>query len=343
MIKRELGQTGMLVTKFGFGGIPLQRVSDAYALKLVSHALAGGINWIDTANGYGSSEGRIGKAIAGCRREGLYLFTKAAGRNPETLRKQIELSLERLATSYLDLFQFHIVPDLETWKKMHDNGTVDLVLGYKEKGLIRHVGASAHTLETVLALLDYPEIEVVQWPFNFLVEEEGLKVLEKCLDRGVGLIGMKPFAGGVLNVARLCIRYLLQYPYIVADPGFETIEEVDEVITLADAQEGLSETDLLEISRIRKNLGTVFCRRCGYCSPCPHGVQIISLMTMESVIKRFSVEQALSGWAEAAASAVHCIECGRCEEKCPYDLAIMEQINIGAARYTELEQAAKVL
>ncbi len=343
MTKRELGQTGMLVTRFGFGGIPLQRVSDAYALKLVGHALDRGINWIDTANGYGSSEERIGKAIAGCRREDLYLFTKAAGRDPDTLRKQVELSLERLATSYLDLFQFHIVPDLETWGNMHDNGTVDLVLDYKEKGQIRHVGASAHTLDTVLALLNYPEIEVVQWPFNFLVEEEGLKVLEKCSDRGVGLIGMKPFAGGVLSVARLCIRYLLQYPDLVADPGFETIEEVDEVISLADAQEGLSKSDQLEITRIRKSLGTVFCRRCGYCSPCPQGVEIISLMNMESVIKRFSVEQILSGWAEAGASAVHCVECGQCEEKCPYDLAIIEQIKIGAGRYTELERRAMVL
>ena len=327
----------MMVTRTGFGGIPVQRLTEDEAVRLIESALEQGINWIDTANGYGSSEERIGKAIKKYNRSRIKIFTKGSGKDPETIREQIELSFKRMEISYLDLYQFHLVPSGEVWEDMQKNGTFNTVLKMKQEGRIRHIGASCHTIDAALAVMDHPDIEVIQWPFNFISVEDGLKVLKKCRSNDIGFIAMKPFGGGLLENAPACIRFLLQYPEVVLDPGFERIEEIEEVIALCKEEASLSREDRITIEGIRKDLGTRFCRRCGYCSPCPHGVSIIPLMTMESIIRRFPPESLCSGWiAEAAESLENCQECGECEEKCPYELPIREGIKKGAEAFKRI-------
>ena len=94
----------------------------------------------------------------------------------------------------------------------------------------------------------------------------------------------------------------------------------------------LSDENKATMERLRRELGTRFCRRCGYCMPCPHGVQIVSLMTMASLIKRFPAKRLSEAWITGAGKTIeNCIECGECEEKCPYNLSIMEEIRNGAA------------
>lgn len=327
----RLGKSGLQVTRIGFGGIPIQRLSEEQTIRVLHRAIDGGFNWIDTANGYGTSEERIGKAIKKYPRSEVLVFTKGMGRDPKTLREQIELSFQRLQTENIDLYQFHIVPDPEMWQNMDENGAFDVVREYRDKGMIHHIGASAHTREAALAVIEHPEIEVLQYPFNFIVEEEGLEIVEACRKKDIGFIAMKPFGGGALQDAPTCIRFLLSVSNVAADPGFEHIEEVDEVLSLWKEGAPLSEENKRAIERLRQELGTRFCRRCGYCSPCPHGVHIISLMTMETLVKRFPAEMLSEAWiTEAGSSVENCIECGECEEKCPYDLSIMEGIRRGA-------------
>jgi predicted aldo/keto reductase-like oxidoreductase len=327
----RLGKSNLQVTRIGFGGIPIQRLSEEQSIRVIQRALDGGFNWIDTANGYGNSEERIGKAIKSYNRSDVLLFTKGGACKPEELRQQIELSLKRLQCEYIDLYQFHFVRDPETWKAIRDNGALDLAREYRRSGRIHHIGASAHTREAALAVVEHPEIEVLQYPFNFIVEEEGLEIIEACRQHDTGFIAMKPFGGGVLQSASLCIRFILSVPDIVADPGFEHIEEVEEVLSLWKENTALSDENWKAIEQLRKELGTRFCRRCGYCSPCPHEVQIVTLMTLESLIKRFPVERLSEDWiARAGESVTNCIECGECEEKCPYNLPIMEEIRKGA-------------
>ena len=331
MQKIRLGKSEMAVTRIGFGGIPIQRLSEEESIRVVRFALDAGINWIDTANGYSSSEQRVGRAIKGYKRGEFFIFTKGSARDPKTIREQIELSLKRLDISYIDLYQFHFVPSREAWEKMKENGTREAVRRLRDQGIIRHIGASAHTEEASLAILEDTEIEVLQYPFNFIVENEGKAILEECRKRDIGFIAMKPFAGGVLESASPCIRFLLQFEDLVTDPGFEKITEVEEVATLAHQNKPLSNQDFRIIHQLREELGNSFCRRCGYCSPCAHGVKIIPLMTMDSTVKRFPIEFLKDDWAhEAAMSLEKCIECGECEEKCPYQLPIMEQIRQGA-------------
>jgi predicted aldo/keto reductase-like oxidoreductase len=337
----RLGRSGLEVSRIGFGGIPIQRLSEQQAVKVIQRALNGGFNWIDTANDYGNSEERVGKAIKKYPRSRVRVFTKGTGRDPETLREQIELSFERLQTDYIDLYQFHIVPNQETWQSMQENGTFDLVREYREKGKIRHIGASAHSQDAARAVIEHPEIEVLQFPFNFIVEDPGRKIVDACRNKDIGFIAMKPLGGGALEDAAACIRYLLAVPGIVADPGFEHIEEVDEVLSLWKEAAPLSEENRQTIDRLRRELGTRFCRRCGYCQPCPQEVQIVSLMTMETLVKRFPVDRLSEHWIAGAAESIEkCIECGECEQKCPYELSIMEEIKRGADAFRRTIRAA---
>jgi predicted aldo/keto reductase-like oxidoreductase len=337
-----LGKSGLRVSRIGFGSIPIQRLSEARAIRVLRRALDGGLNWIDTANAYGTSEERIGKAIRKYPREEVLLFTKGPGRGPAALTEQVELSLRRLQTSYVDLYQFHNVPDAQTWREMLEAGAMDTLRGYRERGKIRHIGASAHTREAALAIIEHPEIEVLQYPFNFIVREEGTEILEACRRRNIGFIAMKPFGGGALGSAPACIRFVLSTPAVAADPGFEHMEEVDEVLALWKEGLPLSAEDKRLIGALRTELGTRFCRRCGYCSPCPHGVEIISLMTMETLVKRFPVHRLSEHWiAGAGQSLENCIECGQCEQKCPYKLPIMTEIRRGAAVLHEAMQGIR--
>ena len=96
----------------------------------------------------------------------------------------------------------------------------------------------------------------------------------------------------------------------------------------------LTSQEWQEIERIRAEVGTRFCRRCGYCQPCPQGVSIVWIMNLRSFWKRLPPERFATGWlAKALESAENCIECGECEEKCPYDLPIREMIVENMAFY----------
>jgi len=329
------------VTRIGFGGIPIQRLSEQQAVKVIQRALDGGLNWIDTANAYGNSEERIGKAIRKYPRSAVRVFTKGGGRDPKTLRDQIELSFQRLQTDYIDLYQLHNVLDPQLWKTMQENGSFDLVREYRKKGRIRHIGASAHSKDAARAVIEHPDIEVLQFPFNFVVEDEGRELVDACRRKEIGFIAMKPLGGGALEDAAACIRYLLAIPDIVADPGFEHIEEVDEVLSLWKEAAPLSKENLQSIERFRRELGTRFCRRCGYCMPCPQEVDIVTLMTMETLVKRFPADRLSEDWIAGAAGSVEkCIECGECEQKCPYELSIIEEIRRGAEAFQQVLRAA---
>ena len=336
MDKITFGKTGMSLTKYGFGGIPVQRLSVEDASDLMLNAFRLGINWIDTANSYGHSEEAAASALKNIGREKIYVFSKAQGDSPELIHEQVNTSLERMKTSYIDLYQLHLVRSCEDWGKKLDNGTLDKLVELKRKGIINHIGASAHKLDVILEILDHSEIEAVQFPFNFVVEDIGITVLEKTRKMGKGFIAMKPFGGGMIGSAESAIHFLNQFPDLVSDPGFEHLEEIKQVINLS-SETLLSDEDKDKIQEIKKELGIKFCRRCEYCSPCPQGVNIVKMMTFESMVKRLPAKKILGNKTrEAAESVDKCIECGICETKCPYNLKIRERIKEGALLYKSM-------
>ena len=334
MKKVRLGKSGLEVSKVGFGGIPIQRVSEEEAVAVVRRAIDLGVNWIDTANGYGTSEERIGKAIGKYKREELILSSKSPEKDADKFRANFELSLERMGVEYLDIFHFHFVRDAEDWRQMVEGGVVGEMLRLRDAGLVRHVAASSHNVDAILAVMDHEAIEIVQWPFNFIEDRDAIRVLEKCETNDIGFIAMKPFGGGMLGDASAAIRFLMQFEQAAADPGFETIEQVEEVVAIAEEAGRLSGRDIEAIARIKEELDRRFCRRCGYCGPCEQGVNIILLMEMESISKRVAVEQFLGEQFAAASESVrNCTLCGVCETKCPYSLPIREIIRHGKEYY----------
>jgi predicted aldo/keto reductase-like oxidoreductase len=326
MKRIRLGKSELQVTRVGMGGIPIQRLSEDEAVKVVQRCLDLGVNFIDTANAYSNSEERIGKAIAG-RREQVILATKSAGRDRATAQEHLELSLKQLNVEMIDLWQLHNVSSHEALEQvLGPGGAMEAAQWALERGMIRHIGITSHSMEVALKAVPMGYFETIQYPFNFVTSEAVDELLPLALEHDVGFIAMKPMAGGLLSNANLCIKYLLQFE-VVPDPGIEKVEEIEEIVGIVEGPWELSPGEREEIEGIRQSVDTRFCRRCGYCEPCPEGVSITVLMNLASFIKRMPRETAVSGWiGDAAKTAADCIECGECEEECPYQLPIREMV-----------------
>jgi len=323
----RLGKTGLMVSRVGFGGIPIQRLTEAEAVRVVQRCLDLGVNFLDTANGYSTSEERIGKAIAG-RREQVIIATKTGARDRATAQEHLELSLKRLNVETIDLWQFHNVSTFEDYEQvLGPDGAMEAAQRALEAGKVRHIGITNHSMDVALKAVPSGHFETVQFPFNFVTNEPAEKLLPLAQKYGVGFIAMKPLGGGLLDDATLAIKYLLQFENVVPDPGVEKMEEIEEIAAIVAGSWELTPKEWQEIERIRSEVGTHFCRRCEYCQPCPQGVRISMIVNLRSMCKRLPAGRLLEDWiAEAVKSAENCVECGECEEKCPYHLPVREMI-----------------
>ena len=326
----QLGKTGLRVSQVGFGGIPIQRLTEDEAIRVVQRCLDLGVTFIDTANGYTTSEECIGKAIAGSaiRREQVVIATKTGARDSAGAQEHLELSLKRLQTDYIDLWQFHGVSTFEGYEQvLGPGGAMEAAQAALQTGKVRHIGITSHSMDVALKAVPSGHFETIQFPFNFITSEPSQELVPLAQQHGLGFIAMKPFAGGMLDNATLAIKYLLQFKNVVPDPGIETSAEIEEIVNIVAGPWELTAQEQQELERIRAEVGTRFCRRCEYCQPCPEGVRISLIMNLASFWKRFPVERFSTGWiAEGIESGKNCVQCGECEEKCPYLLPIREMI-----------------
>lgn len=322
----NLGNTGLSFSAVGFGGIPIQRLSEQKAVEVVVRCLELGVTFLDTANAYTTSEERIGKAIAG-RREDLVLATKTQARDADGAKEHLALSLERLGIETIDLYQFHCVSTDEDYQKVvASGGPLDLVREAQASGKVNHIGLTSHSMEIALKAVRSGHFETIMFPFNFITSEAAEELIPLSLERDVGFIAMKPMAGGALEEANLAFKYLRQFPQILPIPGIERTEEMEEIVAIMERPAELTSDEQAAMERMRSELGNRFCRRCGYCEPCPNGVPTQALMILDSMIKRFPLAVVSANYATALDAAESCTACGECEEKCPYGLPIREMI-----------------
>lgn len=338
MEKIRLGRTNMLVSRLGFGGIPIQRVSEDEAVAVVRRCLELGINYIDTATGYTTSEERIGKAISG-RREGIILATKSPGRTREEVESHLQLSLKRLGVESIDLYQFHNVADLNTLDMVLDpKGPMAVLEDAKRAGQIKHIGITSHQIDAAKEAVKSDRFETIMFPFNFIACEPAIELLSLAREHDVGFIAMKPLGGGMLGNATIAFRYLLQFPDVLPIPGIEKVHEIEEIVQLLEGPQLMTESEQDEMQRLREELGNRFCRRCDYCQPCTAEIPISMVMSAPSFFKRMPQERLFSGMvAELMEKAANCTECGDCEERCPYHLPVREMI----AEYVNLYEVMK--
>ncbi len=326
LMKRRLGRTGIVVSEIGFGGIPIQRISEKRAVELISGSIDMGINFIDTHRDYGDSEKKIGKAIKGRRNE-VYVCTKSHARDPEGLRSDLETSISNLEVSTIDLFYLHGVNTIEGLRKAVSTENLDFLQRMKDKGKIRFLGVSGHLETTMLKAIETKLFDVVMFPFNYIVPDARRKIIPICQEKNIGFVCMKPFAGGMLDNSRSALGYVLKYPISTAIPGMALVQELKQNIMVSEKGWLATDQKAEELEARGEEIGKRFCRNCGYCSPCPQGVEIMSVIRLQSWVKRIGWRKKREGMLRSVKSLDHCIKCRECEDKCPYSLPILEMMN----------------
>lgn len=318
----NLGKTGIKVSEVGFGGIPIIRLSSDEAVKVLLHAYAQGITFYDTANMYRDSEAKIGRALSPVR-DKIVIATKTIRRDAKGFLKHLEKSLNDLNTDYIDLYQFHQVASIEEWEKItKDDGALSAADKARKDGKIKFLGITSHNLQIANKLMKTGLFDTVQFPFNFIEQDAKNRLHKYSKNKGIGIIAMKPFAGGVINNASLAFKYLRQFPNVIPIPGFDSVQSVDEIVSIYNSPNEVTDQDLGKMEEYRQELGRVFCRRCEYCMPCPNGVIITPAMGYPIVASRMSPRVSVEFLKIPMESTLKCTECGVCIERCPYELPI---------------------
>lgn len=330
---RRLGKTNLRVTVIGFGGIPIQMVSEEVAISAVRCAHDLGVSFFDTARGCTNSEERIGKALAGNH---YLVASKSPAREANAIYQDIGTSLQSLRRDQIDLYQLHGVNDDAALEEvLAPGGALEGLLRARAEGKIAHIGITGHRPETLMhAIEKCDQFATVQVPFN-LVECEILdSLIPLCQERDVAVIAMKPVGGGNFSNAPLAIKWCINQPISVAIPGMANPAEVQENLSVVLSAPTLTAAEQAECVRMKAELDQRTCRRCRYCEPCPNDVQIGMLLHGRSIIRRMGAARFKEwGAAEIIASAERCTECETCLAKCPYHLPIPELIREVVAFY----------
>ena len=336
----RLGKSGLMVSRVGFGGIPITRVSYEETERCIHTAIDLGINFIDTATGYGDSEEKIGRAIKGYR-ENLIIATKAPPSTPEKMNEAIDKSLRRLQIETIDLYQFHLIKDEQTLKQALD--LLPILEKARDQGKIQHLGASVHGVDFIHKVIETDVFETVMIALNFIVCE-AKNALANAHKHDVGVICMKPMAGGHIEDPYLAFKYFIGMENVVPIVGIETPEQIKEIVKILEDDISATPEELGKMDTIRADSGSRFCRRCEYCMPCEQGIRIFPATIFKSLAKRLPPKEMIEGnIASVMQSLENCIQCRKCEEKCPYDLDIMGIFEENKAYYNELcEQLGKV-
>ncbi|MFH1008505.1 MAG: aldo/keto reductase [Candidatus Latescibacterota bacterium] len=197
MKKRVLGRTGLQLSVIGFGGIVVQDVPPAEAAKYVARAIDRGINYFDVAPSYGNAEERLGPALEPFRNQ-VFLACKTAQRLASDVDGELNRSLERLKTDHFDLYQLHGVSSVEEADRiLAPGGALEALVAARKRGLIHHIGFSAHSEEAALRLLDAFPFDSVLFPINLFCWRDGAfgpQVCEKAIEKGTGILALKALA-----------------------------------------------------------------------------------------------------------------------------------------------------
>lgn len=329
----------MEVSVIGFGGIPIQRLNQEEATEVILECKNKGINFIDTARAYTVSEEYIGNGLKAAGRENFYIATKAMSYTYDTMKESIELSLKAMDIDYIDLYQVHNIKTIEQLDEvLSEKGALKALLEAKNKGIVKHIGITGHIREVLIKALEYDEFETIQFPYN-PVESQGTELFLKAVEKGVGTIAMKPIAGGAFSKAELSLRYILNSGFItVAIPGMDSIEQVRENALIGENLTPLNDKEKQEIEEEVRELGSNFCRRCGYCKPCPEGIDIPNVFVFEGYVTRYNLpEYGKMKYDAMPVKADACVRCRRCERKCPYGLPIVEKLKHAVKTFKSLE------
>ena len=313
-----LGKTGITVHKNGFGALPIQRISIDDAVALARRAYEAGMTFFDTARFYTDSEEKLGEAFDGMR-EKVCIATKTAAQNAEDFWKDLEVSLHNLRTDYIDIYQFHNPSFCP--KPGDGTGLYEAMLEAKAQGKIRHIGITNHRLAVANEAIDSGMYETLQFPFCYLATEKDLELVKKCKEADMGFIAMKALSGGLITNSAAAYAFEAQYENVLPIWGVQREKELDEFISYIDNPPAMTDEIRALIEHDRKELAGDFCRGCGYCMPCPAGIEINNCARMSLLLRRSPSALQLTPEVQAKMKKIeNCLHCNKCKSKCPYGL-----------------------
>ncbi|MBQ6934698.1 MAG: aldo/keto reductase [Clostridia bacterium] len=317
MEKVRLGRTEIIVGKNSFGALPIQRISKEDAAKLLRKAYESGFNYFDTARMYTDSEEKIGYALSDVR-DNIIISTKTGAKTVEGFWADLNKSLELLKTDHIDIYQFHN-PDFCP-KPGDGSGLYEAMVEAKEKGLIKHIGITNHRLAIAEEAVKSGLYETLQFPFSYLASEKDVALVKLCEEHDVGFICMKALSGGLITHSDVAYAYLAQFP-VAPIWGIQRESELDEFISYIDNPPAMTPEREEFIKKEKVELAGEFCRGCGYCMPCPMGIQINTCARMSLLLRRSPTAGHLSEKGQAMMKKIDdCINCGKCKAACPYGL-----------------------
>lgn len=317
--KTRLGKTELMVTRTSFGALPIQRVELDEAARLVRKAFDAGINFFDTARVYTDSEVKLGKAFEGIKREDVIIASKTMSETYEKAQADIETTLTNLKTDYIDLMQLHNPP---TVPDPNDGGSAYAALiEAKKQGKVRHIGITNHRIGVANEAVQSGLFETMQFPFSYLSGEKELALVEACKQADMGFIAMKALSGGLAANIPATFAFIRQYETVVPIYGIQRERELDEFLALDKENPQIDAAMQAAIDKDRKELGSEFCRSCGYCLPCPVDIEIPNAARIYWNVTRGRPEPFLTDeWKAMMRKVDDCIECRACSKRCPYDL-----------------------
>jgi predicted aldo/keto reductase-like oxidoreductase len=354
--KRRLGKTGLEVTVFGFGCIKFPHVAAKQAGEALERAIDLGVNFVDTARGYGDSEVKIGPVLKR-RRDQVYIATKTGNRKAAGVMDHLETSLKNLQTDYLDLYQAHWVCHNNVLDEvLAPGGALEAFHKAKQQGKIRHFGITMHRHHAAIRrAIECDLFETIMLAWNPLDEEGVGDLITLAHEHDMGVIIMKPLSGGVLisppgsprvegmdPVVAGTLRGIAANPHVSSViPGMVSVEQVEgnyRAITTAGAFDEAARRQLFEtIAGMKKEMRYgQLCLSCGYCLPCSHDIEIPRVFRALYMQQQYPEDQRFMGkelYDSLGVPADACAGCGECVQRCPAGIDIPERMKEAIAAF----------
>lgn len=330
MKKVKLGNTGLEASKLGFGAMHLPRISGEESEKLVNAAIDMGINYIDTARAYQDSEEKLSRVIPK-RRDEVILTSRAFSwkQGADKFIEDLETSLKTIKVDYFDFYGFHSVNKLEELDLIMSKH-LELLQKAKEEGKVKHLLITGHNHLTMAEAAKKGVFEMIFFPFNVIEQEPLEKLIPAIQENKIASTIMKPLAGGMIEETDLALRFFESHPVDVIVVGMSKMTELVENFRTISERKELTDEELEKLEKSVEALGKDFCRRCAYCQPCPQNIMIpfVHMIYQKCYGRELNddVSYTLQMGQRLLPSLKQCVECGQCEEKCPYELPTKERI-----------------
>ena len=334
MRQLTLGRTGIETPQNAFGALPIQRVSKEAAVRILRRAYDGGMTYFDTARAYSDSEEKLGAAFDGMRSR-IFIATKTQAKTAEQFWEDLETSLEKLRTDYIDVYQFHMAG--RVYAPGDGSGLYECMLKAKEQGRIRHIGITAHKIQVAMDAASSGLYETLQFPFSYLSSDKEIALVRLCREKGVGFVAMKGLAGGLITRSDAAMAFMSQFENVLPIWGIQRERELEEFLAYMDRTPAMNAELAALIRREQEELAGDFCRGCGYCMPCPAGIEINNCARMSLMLRRApSAAWLTEAWQKKMEKINDCIGCNSCMQKCPYKLNTPELLKKNYADYRQV-------